>query len=420
MKFKFRLLLPFLVFLLVMSQGITCAIAETNNTAQPASKEDVEKLLKRIQELEAEIGRLKKLERELAELKAAVEKAIPPEETDEINLVVEPPRKFLGLFGEQTDTVPSLDLSGFMTVSFKYTNIEKRGRFTFDVIEIDPRFNLFEELQVVVDLEFREPTPEEDDFYVEQAFVAWAPYADNSLEITMGRFNSILGIEKPDPPNNFLASHSFLYNKMLPADQTGAMIAYEAGDMRLFFAATNSFGYDNSGERISTDNNFDKTWTVRLEYRPSEQMALGLNLIAGPEHDDDNSQYRYTIDADFQCACVDVYYLGVEVLYGFEESEIGNEPSWWGVMGIANYTFSQQLEVSLRLEYVDDFDGGAKLGATAPGRGPRIWSGALALRFHPLTNMDFVMEYKVDGGDDAYFEPDNNQRTFSVMVTVEF
>lgn len=421
MKYIRNLFLASLIALAAICTYPSCSIAEQSNDSLTMTKEDYEKLLKRVKELEDELKRLKKLESELSELRKKIEEAAPPEDNDEVGLVTEEPRKFLNLFGERSDDVPSLDLYGFFSVSFNYSNRMKRGRFTFDGIELEPRFNLFEELQVGIDLEFREPNPDEDDLYVEQAFVSWAPYAEKRFEVTMGRYNSIVGIEAPDQSRNLLATHSYMYNYLLPADQTGLIVALGGGgDWRFFTAVSNSFGYNDKGQRISTDNNYDKTWTVRAEYRPGELTAIGLNLIAGPEKDDDNSDYRYTVDLDFQCACHDVYYIGVEVLYGFEENELGENPSWWGAMGIVNFKFSKALDVSLRLEYLDDLDEGSRLGKLSTGYGPRIWSGALALRFHPLTNMDFVLEYKVDGGTSEYFEPDNTQRTFTVSVTVEF
>ena len=412
--------LIFALISVILLFGVKPAIAEEQSDTITIPRSEFEAIQKRLKELEAEMKKMRRIEKELKELKKKFERIAPSVESGEESLVIEPPRKFLGLFGEISETVPSLDLSGFVTVSYRHTNIENRGRFTFDVVEINPRFNLFEELQIGMDMEFSEPTPDEDDFYVEQAFIRWVPYTDKPFEITMGRFNSILGIEHPDPSNRLLATTSLLTANFIPGDQTGAVIAWKRDNFRVFLAAANSFGYNNKGERISTDNNFDKTWTVRVEWRPADLKALGVNFVAGPERDGNNHDYRYVVDLDYQCACEDVYYVGLEFLYGFEENEIAGDASWWGMMGIFNYRFSQQLDASVRLEYVNDADGGSQLGILSSGRGAKLWSAALALRFHPLTNMNIVLEYRHDNGTDEFFVSEEFQNTFSVQVTVTF
>ncbi|GAB4150254.1 MAG: hypothetical protein Kow00107_00700 [Planctomycetota bacterium] len=407
--------LTIFVLLLLFVPGSSFAEDETVTL----TKKQYEELLQRLDKLEKEIERLKNEQKKLQEEKEKNEQPDKPAEEEAI--VLEPPRKFLGLFGEESETVPSLDLSGHICVKFEYSNIEKQGRFTFSSLEVSPRFNLFEELQVGADLDFSEPRPDEDDFYVEQAYIAWAPYSEKQLEVTMGRFNSILGIEAPDPPDNLMASRSFMSEYLVPGDQTGVLIAYSYFDVNLFAAMTNSYGYDGSGERISSDNNSDNTWTVRVEFRPSDDSSVGLNAVVGPEQDNDDKDYRVTLDLDAQFAVKDFFYIGGEMLYGIEEFSEGADASWFGGMLMGNFTFSKMLDVSLRLEYIDDLDGGTRFGkANSYGYGYRVWSSAIALRYHPLTNMDIKLEYRYDGGDEGYYAPETHKSTFSVQVSVKF
>ncbi len=413
----------FLLALLSLSFALPAARAEEggDSSTVTVSRKEYEELLRRLRRMEDELKRLRRVERELDSLRRKLEESEGKTAEDEQPVVVvEEPRRFLGLFGEKSETVPSLDLSGFITVAYRYSNAEEHGRFTFDGIEVETRFNVFEELQVGADIEFREALPDEDDFYVEQAFIAWAPWMDRQVEITMGRFNSIVGIEAVDPPDKLLVSDSLFTEHLVPGDLTGAMVAWRLNTLRLFLACTNSAGFDDEGRRISNDNNYDKTWTVRLELRPGEREAFGLNLMAGPEHDDNNHDYRYTADVDYQCFCDEVYYAGFELQFGVEENAAGHNPSWWGVMGVFNYTFSKRMDFSVRAEYVDDSDGGARFGLLPSGKGPKLWSTAFALRFHPLTNMNIVLEYRLDSGDDEYFDAGHAERMFSAQVSVRF
>ncbi len=417
MKYLHLLLLGVLLATLLAPRY---CIAEAEQTVT-ISRADYEKLLQRLDAMEKEIQRLKEVEKQLEALKKQVDEALPCPPEDETAVVLEPPRKFLGLFGEQTETIPSLDIAGHITVQFEYSNIEREGRFTFACVEIAARFNLFEELQVGVDLDFSEPRPNEDDFYVEQAFIAWAPWADSRMEFTAGRFNSVIGIEAVDAPFNIMASRSFMSTYLTPGDQTGVMLAWGSGSVNLFGAMTNSYGFSDSGERISSDNNNDNTWTTRLEFRPGENSSFGLNAIIGPERDNNDSDYRVTLDLDAQMQEDDFYYLGFEVLYGFEEDATGADPSWLGAVAIGRYTFSKMLDISLRLEYLDDMDGGSRLRKVdAAGQGYRLWSSAVALSFRPLTNMDLTLEYRYDGGDEGFYAPEDDKRTFSVEVSVRF
>jgi len=413
--------LPVLLLVLVASLLFCQGLARGEDSAVALSKEDYQKLLKRIAEMEKEIDRLKNVEKELKQIKdrldKAQEEAKPADE--ESPVTVEPPMKFLGLFGEESETVPSLDLSGNISVAFRYSNSLKRGQFTFEGLEIDPRFNLFDELQVGVDLHFTESDPTTDNFYVEQAFIAWAPYG-GKVELTLGRFNSIVGIEKPDPVLVFLPSRSIMRQSFDPGDQTGVLAAYALGKFRIFTAITNSFGYNDLGQMISTDNNFDKTYTIRLEYRPSDASALGLNVVAGPEHDGDNRDYRWTVDVDFQHAIQGFFYVGAEAQWGTEEQKTGGNASWWSAQGIFNYTFSRALDASLRVEYANDRDGGARLGEISPSVGPSLYSFAVAVRFHPLTNMNIALEYRRDWGDDSYFAPETYHELVTIQFTVKF
>ncbi|MDZ7816808.1 MAG: outer membrane beta-barrel protein [Planctomycetota bacterium] len=422
MKYCLCALTIFFAALLFVSPNAAAEQDATDSESDTVTltREQYQKLLERLDKLEKEVKDLKETADEKKKPSTEHDETVPGE-VDEADVVVEPPRKFLGLFGDQSEGVPSLDLSGFIVVEFGYTNFEKDGRFNFEGIEIEPRFNLFEELQVGADLEFSEPRKNEDDFYVEQAYIAWAPYYDRQLELTMGRFNSIIGIEDPDPARNLMATESFFSEHLIPADQTGLMVAYRFRSIRLFGVASNSFGYDDAGDRIASDNNRDNTYTGRFEWRPSDDHAIGLNIVAGPERDLNNHDYRVTFDIDYQHAVKDFYYIGLEVLYGTEENDSGNDPSWFGAMAIANFDFSKQLDTAIRLEYVDDSDGGARFKSTdGNGNGSKVWSAAAALKFHPLDNMDIVLEYRFDSGDEGFFEPEDNRKTFTIEVRVTF
>jgi hypothetical protein len=411
-----KYLIPFIAFLTFTLLALPCACAEDETVTM--TKQQYEELMKRLANLEKEVEKLKKAQQEIEQEK---KEEVTKQPTEEEAVVVEPARKFLGLFGEESETVPSLDLAGHICVKFEYSNLEREGRFTFSSLEVSPRFNLFEELQVGADVDFSEPSPSEDDLYVEQAYIAWAPYAEKRFEVTMGRFNSIIGIESSDAPDSFLASRSFVAEYLTPGDQTGIMVAYGYHDVNLFGAMTNSYGYNEAGDKISSDNNNDNTWTVRVEFRPSERSAVGINALVGPEQDDNDKDYRVTMDVDFQFSAADFFYIGGEVLYGVEEFSEDSDASWLGAMLIGNFTFSKMLDVSLRIEYLDDLDSGTRLGKTkADGYGYRVWSSAVALRYHPLTNLDIKLESRYDGGDEGFYDPESHKSTFSVQVSVKF
>ncbi len=193
----------------------------------------------------------------------------------------------------------------------------------------------------------------DDVFDLTEAYVSYVAPVGRGLRIDLGKYVTYHGAEVIEAKDNINYSRSLLFNFAIPFTHTGVKVSYPfTGAFNATFHVVN--GWDNTD-----DNNKAKSFMINFGYSPMEQFSTALNLMYGPEKDNNNSDNRFLLDWVGTIKPVKSLSLILNVDYATEEHSApdGGEAKWYGVAGIAKYDFNDRYSLALRAEYFKDRDG---------------------------------------------------------------
>jgi hypothetical protein len=187
--------------------------------------------------------------------------------------------------------------------------------------------------------------------------IAWVPSPQRGLQVTFGKFDSPLAIERDDAPLNFYATNSFTFDFARPVKFTGAQV-HEAFSPHFEGWAIVGNGWDKD-----TDNNKAKTGALYGLWNPSSRFHFGLGLIQGGEKDGRNGDQRTTAVATILMQPADTWVVGGESVAGSEPHSAvdGGTAKWYADMLFIHHRFGGHLAGTLRGDYLDD-SGGSRTG----------------------------------------------------------
>lgn len=191
----------------------------------------------------------------------------------------------------------------------------------------------------------------DDSFDLTEAYIDYVAPVGKGLKLRFGKFATMHGAEVIEAKDNVNYSRSFLFNYAIPFTHTGLMASYPLTDQvsgSLYLVN----GWDNTD-----DNNKGKTIGLSLGVTPMEQLSSTLNLMYGPEQDDNNSDNRFLADLVATIKPVKNLSLILNVDYAKEEAAHAKDTGWYGYAGIVKYEFSDRYSLALRGEYFKDKDG---------------------------------------------------------------
>jgi hypothetical protein len=117
--------------------------------------------------------------------------------------------------------------------------------------------------------------------FIKQAFVSWRPGgADAPLTLDFGKFDTIVGAEVAESWVNMNYTRGTLFWIGQPFFHTGLRATYQAHEMVTLKALAVN-GWNNT-----VDNNAGKTFGLQVGVTPTDQLALYLGWIGGPEQGD--------------------------------------------------------------------------------------------------------------------------------------
>jgi hypothetical protein len=183
--------------------------------------------------------------------------------------------------------------------------------------------------------------------------ISWVPSSRLGLEITFGKFDSPLAIERDDAPLNFQATSSFTFQFARPVKFAGLQI-HEAFSPNFEGWAILANGWD-----ADTDNNKGKTGALYGLWSPSLAAHVGLGVIYGAEKDGNNSDKRTTGVMTFLFQPASRWVFGGELVAGSEQHAApdGGTAAWYAAMVFGHHRFGENIGLTLRLDYMDDRDG---------------------------------------------------------------
>ncbi len=188
--------------------------------------------------------------------------------------------------------------------------------------------------------------------------VSWVPSPKHGLQVTLGKFDSPLAIERDDAPLNYQATGSFTFEFARPVKFTGAQLH------EIFSPHAEGWAIFGNGWDDDTDNNKAKTGALYGLWSPSERSHFGLGVIQGGEKQGRSGDQRTTAVATILLQFGEGWVYGEEFVGGREPGAApnGGTARWFADMAFLHHRFGAHWAGTVRAEYFDD-SGGSRTGA---------------------------------------------------------
>ena len=252
-----------------------------------------------------------------------------------------------------------LSFAGFVDMSYSHTDnnsdssapadSSSENSFSIDQVEIDWLFN-FGKVTARVDLGY-EGSNNESGTDVEQAFVSYD--LGNGSALTMGRYESMLGLEAKEPTGLYQFSTAYGDDAYLPQYGQGVKYTGQSGDIS-YGVSLQDESFDNDGSRLGgndTANTDDGSYSI--------EAAVALTSgnftysLGGAFEDTDENGDNSIINAHVTYVS-GAWTLGAEYNVADIEGLNDLEVDSWLVM--ANYAYSDCCSVTGRISSVDSSD----------------------------------------------------------------
>ena len=241
-----------------------------------------------------------------------------------------------------------LSFEGFVDMSYSHTDTDSdadgdssENSFSIDQVEIDWLFN-FGKVTAQVDLEYEEAG---DATNVEQAFVSYD--LGNGSALTMGRYESMLGLEAKEPTGLYQFSTAYDGNAFLPQYGQGVKYTGQSGDIS-YGVSLQDESFENGANALGGNDN-DGSYSI--------EAAVALTSgnftysLGGAFEDADDLGDNSIINAHVTYVS-GAWTFGAE--YNVADIETANnaEVDSWLVM--ANYAYSDCCSVTGRISSVEE------------------------------------------------------------------
>lgn len=253
-----------------------------------------------------------------------------------------------------------------------------------------------------------------NDINIYQAFISYIAPIGNGLTIDVGRFAASAGYESIESPRNDQFSRGLLFTEVQPWTTTGLRMTYAINEQWEVSGGINE-GWDEVD-----DNNEAWTFTGAVRWMPTESICIQDTVYYGPEHNNDNSNYRLLNDILAKWDINESWTVGVNFDYLNDEEPVGfQDEELWGLGGYVRYNVNEALYLALRGEWIDDNDGWIT-GAIDE----EMWEVTATLGYTVTEGLLTRLEYRHDNAESAFFNDENTtddqQDTIAVEVIYSF
>jgi hypothetical protein len=298
--------------------------------------------------------------------------------------------------------------------------------FYLDQVELDLNKTFGENIRIRADLDFGRAlsgsgrTTAGTNFNLEQGYVTANIPIGNGLEFLIGRFNTPIGLESVDRPDNIALSFSNMYRFLRPHNTTGVKLYYAFNDLfdwhiyvvnNLYdtivsvgnpFTATPIPAGVNDTPIPSFGTRFGFTWGQK-----GKENVVGLSFAGGPEGVvfGRNQMKHFTAigDLDFSFHVTDNFIIAGEGLYRKDNAggacfnAVGG-PNCSGFAGqlLLAYNFNETWGGYFRYDYLNDRNGNYTVPVAAPGM--QIHDFSLGASYQITDGAKLKMEYRFDLG----------------------
>ena len=247
-----------------------------------------------------------------------------------------------------------LSFEGFVDMSYSHTDVDFDGgsesdnSFGIDQVEIDWLFN-FGKVTAQVDLEYEDNAGDRDrdETIVEQAFVSYD--LGNGSALTMGRYESMLGLEAKEPTGLYQFSTAYDEFNTIPQYAQGVKYTGQSGDLSYGVSIQDTvygFGAGNLGGDDGDDGSYGVEAAVSYT-SGAITYAVGYATEDNDEEPDSDILSAHVVYSE------GAWTLGAE--YNMATFEENGAPDFdvdsWLVM--ANYAYSDCCSVTGRISGVE-------------------------------------------------------------------
>lgn len=244
-----------------------------------------------------------------------------------------------------------LSFEGFVDMSYSHTDTDSdaagdssENSYQIDQVEVDWLFN-FGKVTARVDLQHENNADGQNDNEVEQAFVSYD--LGNGSALTMGRYESMLGLEAKEPTGLYQFSTAYDDEAFLPQYGQGVKYTGQSGDIS-YGVSLQDESFENGADALGGNDN-DGSYSI--------EAAVALTSgnftysLGGAFEDADDLGDNSIINAHVTYVS-GAWTLGAE--YNVADIETANnaEVDSWLVM--ANYAYSDCCSVTGRISSVEE------------------------------------------------------------------
>ncbi|MDD5425153.1 MAG: outer membrane beta-barrel protein, partial [candidate division Zixibacteria bacterium] len=283
-------------------------------------------------------------------------------------------------------------INGFVKASENNNHNLQRTNFNLDEVELDISHNISPRATVHADIEFTLDSLDNFTADIEQGFISTRFGRADRWRMDLGKFIGPAGLEARDAPRMNLYSRGLVSAYGLPQKVVGIMLS------RQFSRYLNWSLWAVNGWDINSDNNKDKTFGTRISIVSLKVVKCNINVISGPEDDDNDSRRRSVFDCDLALQ-YDKWYLGGEVNFGLETKALENnaQADWFGILLLSYWEMSGRVKLAARFDLFKDHDG------LRTGFIQNLKSLSLAPSFRLVDNLRGLIEFRYDFSDRDVF-----------------
>lgn len=279
---------------------------------------------------------------------------------------------------------------------------------------------------------------EVDDFDLQQAYVeARLPlhalegnsFLGDSLYLRAGKYVTLAGAEVIEARDNWNTTRSYMFGYAIPFTHTGVRGAYDLWGGKVTLTTGVNNGWD-----IVEDNNSYKTWEGQIALKPSDRLLFTTTLYVGPENPNQAGHKRFLMDYVALWNVTDKLSLMANFDFGNERRVVAGQVTgtaekspenaqWHGYALYGRYQVNDKLAFATRGElFVDDdvFRVGAGAISTGAARERHYWDWTYTTEYKLYENLISRLEYRYNWSDAPIFEGESSQSTLSAQLIYNF
>jgi hypothetical protein len=245
-----------------------------------------------------------------------------------------------------------------------------------------------------------------DDVWVQQAYVS---YDYEGVELQMGRFETILGAEVIDTPDNYNVTRGLLFVYAIPLWHQGILASGDLGEglhwkAGIVNGANNATALTDRKGILANVGMAQEGFGIDLNWYYGANDGVNANNL-NPNGTVDNNDMTQIYDLVMTMSPSDETDLWLNADWGTTENPTGTggHDTWKGISVGAAQQLSDKLQIAIRGEYFKDKRNSRGLPnlptETDPRADAELWSATVTANYQVTDNLLARFEYRHDDVD---------------------